>query len=136
GGDKLLGMSNLDKVIALLVARKMDMLQPSGVSALNRHVVQGRDLENAWGEFEVAPSWKSSLLTASESLKRRVFPIWPAFTSDVVQTPDDEYIKITKEELQPFVDAMLNALAVDIRTYLNEAKSKNGISESQIHYVF
>src|SRR6185312_8379135 len=25
GGDKLLGMSNLDKVIALLVARKMDM---------------------------------------------------------------------------------------------------------------
>jgi molecular chaperone HscC len=135
GGNPLLGMSNLDKVIALLVARKLNMLQPSGMRVLNDHTVLGVDLETAWKEFDVSAAWKSDLLARGEAFKRSAFAAWQGFASNTLRAPDGQWVELTKADAQPFVSKMLETLASNAQTYLHEVATRSGIAASQIRFV-
>lgn len=135
GGDSLLGMSNFDKIFALLAASKANMLQPSGQRMLADHVVLGRDLDRAWREFNVNAAWKSSMLLASETFKKRAFEAWQVFVADFVRLPDRQPIELTKGDIQPYVDAMLSELRRDVEAYLDEAQRLSGMSRTQVRHI-
>ncbi len=135
GGNPLLGMSNLDKVIALLVARKLDQLQPGQTRVLSGHIVLGKDLEDTWQAYGAEDHYKSDLLKQGEAYKRGAFEAWQAFRSNMVRSPDNQWVELTKADVQPFVAKVLSTLAGNVQTYLSEVATNSDISASQVRYV-
>ena len=136
GGNAMLGMSNLDKVIALLVTNKAgNLLQQSGQHVIANQIVLGRDLETAWSKFAADDDWKSHVLMASEAYKIAAFPIWTIFEGNTVRLPDGRFQEITKQEFQPFVNAMLDSLRRAIQTYLQDVQRAGQVAASQIRYA-
>lgn len=135
GGNPLLGMSNLDKVIAMLIANKMRQLQMSGQRALSEYAVAGAALENAWKAYLPDPRWKAKLLRRSEAIKRNAFRDWRRWESDFMQTPDGVLREITKAELEPFVRKMNSTLAENVQSYLTESVALGRLHRDMVRFV-
>ena len=134
-GHPTLGMSNLDKLVALKVKEKAHLLQPSGQQVFTDNTVCGVGLETAWDDFDVNSGWKSVLLTASERYKLNAFPSWPWFSSDTLFMRDGRHQLIAKYEIQPLVDKMLTTLYNAAGRYLTEIELRRHISAGQIGFI-
>lgn len=135
GGNPLLGMSNLDKIIAMLIADSMNQLQPSGQYVLREHIIAGAELENAWKAYQPDPRWKATLLHRSEMIKRNACTNWRNWESDYMQTPDGVLRGIEKASLQPFIEAFYRQLARDVGSYLTESVSHGHLRPDIVRYI-
>ena len=135
GGNPLLGMSNLDKIFAMLIADKTRQLQASGQAALRKRIVVGRDLESAWDEYAANPQWKLDMLRKAEALKRNAFSNCRQFQSDVIKLPDGQFQELSKDEIQPFVAAMHRELRDATEDYLKEAQQRDGLDRQMVRFI-
>lgn len=139
GGNDHLGMSNLDKVLALLWLKKADIPLPElAERVLRHHLVNGLELDSAWDSIvEVYPShrWRSDLLRRAEIRKIEVCRYWDSLPPMLAETlPSNHQILFSRADLQPFVDRMNQEVQASIDTYIRGLET-HGITYNSITCV-
>lgn len=132
GGDADLGMSNLDKLLALLLMRKGGLLASEEVNAaLDQPIVAGKDLERAWDAAQQATkesqkqntnAWWAWLLPHCEDLKRNICDHWDKQDVWPATLPNGGRFTITRDEVRPFIEAMNTAIKGAVIRYLEDLR--------------
>ena len=136
GGEKQLGMSNLDKVIALRASAHKNQVREDGLVILRDLVVFGNQLEQAWNAFPVDAAWKARLLYLSERLKIDAFEGWTNLSDWSLTLPNQSQVVLDKaQDLAPMVQAMHLAVRQSTERYLAELATTRSIQTSDIDFV-
>lgn len=146
GGDGMLGMSNLDKLLALylmcrqgfLVFDDLDEIGRKIKYVVNTPVARGDQLEEAWRLAQARrndPHWWSWMLQQCEVLKRQVCTFWNSQDRWLFTFPDGVQTTINRQELDPFVNSMNATIRTATMRYLNELRTRIGFDPTDITHV-
>lgn len=111
-GDSLLGMSNIDKYLGLLVYSKFKPPVTQRIqSVLAKSIIRGPELERAWKEVLLDSAEKARLLCATEALKINICNTWRRYPSDMPLIFFNQTISIFRTE----IEAMFHSFETCIR---------------------
>jgi molecular chaperone DnaK (HSP70) len=137
GGDGDLGMSNLDKIMALHLMRRQGLLASADATivetVLSRPIILGQELDDAWKAAQTLmndPAWCGMLLQRCEALKRRICNTWTTLDEWVVVMPRGEQVVVVRDEVAPYFAAMNDAVAAATVRYLDDLRTAEAVQLS------
>lgn len=142
GGDPDVGMSNLDKILALHVMRQQGLLATSETeevdAVLSQAIVFGDRLESAWAVAQKLvndSAWCSALLLRCEDLKRSICDLWNQQDSWRLRLPNGVGLTVSKDEVRPYFQAMNDAVKSAAIRYLDDLQTSLQISPEDVTFV-
>lgn len=138
-GAEKLGMSNVDKLLGLLLFESYepsahDFRQADNV--LSNRIVEGAELASAWRSLGLSKRDQSRLLDLAEVFKIHVCNNWERHSEYPARGLNGTNMVISKAVLEPLFISMREEIQANIRLYFKQlADERFGISTEQIGFV-
>lgn len=132
GGNGHLGMSNLDKILAMLWLKKAIDLPPQAEQMLKDHIVNGVEVDLAWDaipQVYTSHTHRSDLLRQAEVKKIEICRYWDTLPATLSESlPTGHVVLFNGQDIQPSIDRMNQEVQASVDTYIR------GLSAHHITY--